>query len=776
MGKFSFGQSVRRIEDHRFLTGHGRFLDDLSLPHQLCGAVLRSPHAHARIVSLDRRDAATMPGVAAILTGEDLAQAGLGTLPCLAPLPNRDGSPMATPPRPALAVGRVRHVGEAVAFVVAETLAQARDAAEAITVEYEPLPAVVDTAAALAPDAPQIWEAAPRNVALDWEMGNAAAVEAAFRKAAHVTRLRLINNRVIVNSMEPRGALAVYDAGQDRYTLHASTQGPHSLRNSLADRVLKVPRDRLRVVTPDVGGGFGMKGFDYPEYAMACWAARVTGRPVKWTAERGEAFVTDTQGRDHVTEAELALDRDGRFLALRVSTIGNLGAYLSDYAPFIPTVAGSGMLAGLYTTPAIHVAARCVFTNTVPVDAYRGAGRPEAAYVVERMADAAARDLGLSPDEIRRRNFIAPEKMPFKTAMGEVYDSGEFARNMDDAMKLAGWSGIEARRREARTTGRLRGIGMSNYVESCGGGFEEMAEIRLEQDGAVTLVIGSQNNGQGHETTYAQLIADGLGVPIERVRVVQGDTDQIAFGNGTGGSRMLVVGGNAVRGATERVVRTAKRVAAIQMEAAEADIEFAGGVFRVAGTDRKMSLKEIARAAYNPRRQKEGMEFGLAERWTYLPPAMTYPNGCHVAEVEIDPETGRVAIMNYTVVDDFGRVFNPMMLDGQIHGGTAQGIGQALYEHCVYDPESGQLLTGSLMDYHVPRAGDLPSFRTATNEVPCRTNPLGVKGAGEAGAIGAPPAVINAIVDALAEFGVRHIDMPATPERVWRALQGGEVA
>ncbi len=771
MGQFSVGQSVRRVEDQRFLTGHGRYIDDIDLPHQLYAYVLRSPHAHARLRGIDTAAAEAAPGVAVVVTGAELAAEGLGGIAFVEDLTNRDGSPIAAPPRPVLAVGKVRHVGDGVALVVAETLAQARDAAELIAVDYDPLPAVTEAAAALAPGAPQIWDEAPGNLCLDWEKGDARAVEAAFRKADHVCRLSLVNNRVIVASLEPRGALGAYDAGTGRYTLYTSSQGSHQVRNSLADKVLKVPRERVRVVTPDVGGGFGMKLFLYPEHVLVAWAARRLGRPVKWTPDRSDAFMSDTQGRDHRTTAELALDKTGRFLALRVSTLGNLGGYLSEFGPMIPTVAGSGMLAGLYTTPAIHVAVKGVFTNTVPTDAYRGAGRPEAAYVVERMADVAARELGLSPAEIRRRNFIAPESMPFTTALGETYDSGDFARNLDDAMRLAGWDAMPARRAAAKARGRRRGIGMSAYIEACGGELEDMAELRFEPNGAVTLLIGTQSSGQGHATAFAQIVADGLGLPLDKVRLVQGDTDQIPYGNGTGGSRSLAVGGNAISAALRKIVDKGRRIAAIQMEAAEADIEFADGVFTVAGTDRRMTIAEVAAAAYDPARQAAGMEFGFAERSVYLPKATTYPNGCHVAEVEVDIDTGVVTLVAHTVVDDFGRVVNPLLLAGQVHGGIAQGVGQALFEACVYDPETGQLLSGSFVDYRVPRAADLPSFAVAVNEVPCKTNPMGIKGAGEAGAIGAPPAVINAIVDALAEFGVTHLDMPATPERVWRAIR-----
>ncbi len=771
MGRFGIGQPVQRLEDNRFLTGRGRYLDDIELPHQQHAYVLRSPHAHARLRRLDAGAARAMPGVALVLAGSELAAEGVGTLMVMPGLVNRDGSPIKTPPRSILATDRVRYVGDSVALVVAASLAQARDAAEAIEVEYEPLPSVTDTAGALAHDAPQVWSEAPGNVCVDWEIGDAGAVEKAFAKAAHVARLDFVNNRVVAGPMETRGAIGLYDPGDGRYTLYTSSQGSHGIRDGLAKDVLKIDANRLRVITPDVGGGFGMKAVAYPEQALVLIAARKTGRPVKWIGERSDAFLTDTQGRDHATRAELALDKDGRFLALRVSIVGNLGAYLSQYGPYIPTAAGCNMLTGLYTTPAIHAAAKAVFTNTTPTDAYRGAGRPEAAYAVERMVDVAAREIGLSAIEIRRRNYIPPAAMPYRTPLGDTYDSGDFARNLDDALRLIEWDQREARQQAAKARGRRRGFGIATYVESSGGWTDDMAEVRLEPSGAVAVVVGTVSNGQGHETAFAQIIADTLGVPIDKVRLVQGDTDQIPYGNGTGGSRSLPVQGNAVLTAARRVVAKGRHIAGALMETAESDIEFADGVFTVAGTDKRMTIGEVAAVAYDPKRASQGIEFGLAERANYVP-RVTYPNGCHIAEVEVDVDTGVVDVMRYVVVDDFGKIVNPLLLAGQVHGGTAQGIGQALYEHCVYDGRSGQLLSGSFMDYRVPRAADLPSFVFATNEVPCRTNPMGIKGAGEAGAIGAPPAIINAIVDALAEYGVRHIDMPATPERVWRAIRG----
>jgi aerobic carbon-monoxide dehydrogenase large subunit len=768
MTKFGFGQAVPRTEDARLLTGRGRYTDDITLPGQLHAAVLRSPHAHADILSVDASAAREAPGVRAVFTGMDLEADGIGHLPCLIPLVQKDGKPLVTPERPALATGRVRHVGDAVALVVADTPDQARDAIEMILVDYADRPATADLRRAVEPGAPQIWDEAPGNRCFLWESGDAPGVDAGFAKAAHVVALDLVNNRVVPTSMEGRACNADFDAATGRMTLYVSSQGVHALQKQLAQRIFKVPQKDVRVVTTDVGGGFGMKIFLYPEYVLALYAARKLGRPVKWTSERTEAFLSDDHGRDNLTHAELALDEEGRFLALRVRTLANMGAYLSNYAPFIPTDAGTGMLPGVYTVPAVHVEVEGVFTNTQPVDAYRGAGRPEAAYVVERMADAAARSLNLSPAEIRRRNFIPPDAMPYTTAMGITYDSGDFRQNMEDALVLADWDGIEARREEAGARGRLRGIGLSTYIEACAGGGPEQATVQVTGAGKVTLLIGTQSNGQGHETAYTQILSERFGIPPEDITVVQGDTERVSFGAGTGGSRSAPVGGAALSVSADKVIQAARAKAAELLEAAEVDIDFEDGTFTITGTDRRIAFTEVARAAAPA---PDALAFDEVGRWT--PPAATYPNGCHVCEVEIDTETGTVEIVRYTVVDDFGKVLNPLMLAGQIHGGIAQGAGQALMERCVFDPESGQLLTGSLMDYALPRADLLPRIALKLNEVPCRTNMLGMKGAGEAGAIGAPPAIVNALVDALGDRGITHLDMPATPERVWNLLQGG---
>ena len=628
--------------------------------------------------------------------------------------------------------------------------------------------------AASAPGAPLVWDEAPGNLCVDWETGDAGAVEAAFKTAAKVAELTLVNNRIVVNSIEPRGVLAEYDAGAGGYTLHVSTQGPHGVRDVLCE-VLKIEASAMRVVSPDVGGGFGMKIFPYREHALAAWAARRVGRPVKWIGERTESFVSDTQGRDHQSTARMALDGDGRFLALSVDTRADLGAYLSLYGPAIPTVAGSGMLAGLYTTPAIHVRVRAYFTNTLPVDAYRGAGRPEAAYLVERLVDECAKATGIDRAEIRRRNFAPSSAMPFTTALGETYDSGDFAAHLDKALAGAGWATVEARKADSRKAGLLRGIGISTYVEACGGGGPEWADMRVNPDGTVTVPIGTRSTGQGHETAYSQLVTQALGIDNELVTVIQGDTAAIENGAGTDGSRSLPAGGSALQAAIDVVIEKGKRIAAHALEAAEADIELADGRFTVAGTDRSISLADVARRAEDPSQLPEGMEPGLSASESYKPKASTYPNGTHVCEVEIDPDTGIVRVDRYTVVDDFGEVVNPMLLQGQVHGGVAQGIGQALYERVVYDDDA-QLVSGSLMDYCLPRADDLPMVGFAMSPTRCTTNPLGVKGCGEAGAIGAPPAVINAVLDALAPVGVTGIDMPATPERVWAAIQAAKPA
>jgi aerobic carbon-monoxide dehydrogenase large subunit len=770
--KFGLGQPVRRHEDFRLIRGHGRYTDDIVLPRMTYAYVLRSPIAHAVIKRVDATMARTMPGVLFVGTGEDVRADGLGDVPCTTPLVSRDGKPRHDTPRPALAQGKVRHVGQPVALVVAETYAQARDAAEAIDIDYDALPAVTDATAAVATGAPQLFDHIPGNIVFDWDndAGNAQATDAAFAKATRVVTLELVNNRVVVNSMEPRNAIGDYDASSGRSTLYTATQGPHFVRDPLAEIVLKMPKEKLRLITPNVGGGFGMKAFVYPEHALVIWAARKIGRPVKWQEDRSEGFVSDNQGRDHTTRAELALDDKGKFLGLRVSVLANIGAYLSPFGSFVPT-RSTDLVSGLYAIGAIAINVKGVCTNTIPVCAYRGAGRPEAGYLIERLVDAAARETGKSPDAIRRINFVPPSAMPYTSATKLMLDSGEFEKVMDLCMDAAEWSSFAKRRRVSEKAGKLRGIGMATYTERCGGGFPETASIEFKDDDRVELVMGNQEYGTGLVTAYKQVVSSELGIDADRIDVIMGDTDRTPSGL-TGGSRALAVAGTALYEASRSIVAKGKELAAHLLEVSAADVAFAHGAFGVPGTDLRVDVFELAKAARDPKKLPAGMAPGLDTTHVRVPPAQTFPNGCHIVEVEIDPDSGAVAIDRYTVVDDFGRTINPLLLEGQVHGGIVQGIGQALLEHAVYDEDSGQLLAGSFMDYAMPRAGDIPAFAFSTHNVPTTSNPLGVKGAGEAGAVGAPPAVINAIVDALhRRSGVRHIDMPATPRRVWEALK-----
>ena len=767
MAKFGLSQSIRRIEDPRLLKGDGRYTGDIALPGQTQGQVLRSPHAHARIASIDTTQAKTMPGVLAVLIGADLQAMGIGEVPCAIPLKNADGSPRGDTPRLPLATSHVRHVGDPVAFVVAETVEQARDAAEAIMVEYEVLPSVTDLATAHEAGQPQVWDSVARNTVFDWEAGDRTKTAAMIAGAAHVTRLTVVNNRVVVASMEGRACTAEYDAGKEKFTLYAGTQGSWLVKNLLASSVLKVAPEKIRVVTPDVGGGFGMKLYLYAEYALCAIAARQVGRPVRWAAERTEAFLSDTHGRDNITLGELALDADGKFLALRTKNYANMGAYLSTFAPFIPTGAGTKVLASIYGFQAIHANVIGVLTNTVPVDAYRGAGRPESNYLVERLIDTAANELGIDRVELRRRNIVPSSAMPFTTAIGQRYDSGEFEQIMDAALDMIDWKGFPARQAAAASRGLKRGIGMAYYLEATGGGPTERAEVRFTGDGFAEVWVGTQSTGQGHETAYAMLTSNELGIPIEKIRIMQGDTDQVPTGGGTGGARSLYSEGTAILATTATVVEKGKQAASEVLEAAVVDIEFEKGRFSVAGTDRGIDILALAL------RQRERAAAGEAATMLDAAedadiPFHTFPNGCHVAEVEVDPETGVITIPRYIVMDDVGHALNPLIVRGQVHGGVAQGVGQAFHERTAYDPESGQLLSASFMDYALPRAEDLPDIEVDFIEVPCETNPLGVKGAGEAGAVGAPPAVVNALIHALA---VKQIDMPATPEVVWKALR-----
>ena len=766
--KFGLAQPVRRVEDPRLLKGSGRYTDDIVLPGMLFGIVLRSPHAAAKISRIDTAAAAGLPGIAGIFTAADLAAGGVGPLPCAAPVNNRDGSPQATPPHPVLADGVVRHVGDPVAFVVAETAKQARDAAESIVVDYDTLPAHVDPATAMDKGVARVWPDVEHNLAFDWEIGDKQATEAEFAKAAHVTKIEIINNRIVVNSIEARAAVAEFDAASGRWTLHANTQGGWMVKN-LIGPLFGTDPEKFRVITPDVGGGFGMKLFLYAEHVLTCFAARKLGRPVKWAAERGEAFLCDTQGRDNVTRGELAVDADGKFLALRTRNISNMGAYLSTFAPFIPTMAGTGVLASVYGFKAIYANVLGVFTNTVPVDAYRGAGRPESNYLVERLVDAAARELGIDRVELRRRNMVLPSAMPHSTPVGKSYDSGDFQSVLDTASKRMDYAGFAARQTAAVARGKRRGLGLAYYLEATGGDPTERAEIRFAEDGFVDVYVGTQSTGQGHETAYVQLTANNLGIDGDKIRIRQGDTDTIPVGGGTGGARSLYSEGQAILLTSESVINKGKQAAAEELEAAIADIGFADGRFSIVGTDRGVDI--VALAASQRKKASAGQPATLLDAAEVAPiDAHTFPNGCHMAEVEIDPETGMVELVRYSVCDDFGKTVNPLIVRGQVAGGVAQGFGQAVLEHTVYDPSSGQLLSGSFMDYAMPRATEFPDIEVELLEIPCASNPLGVKGAGEAGAVGSPPAVINAIIDALSGDGVTHIDMPATPERVWRAM------
>jgi aerobic carbon-monoxide dehydrogenase large subunit len=754
--QFGFGQSVVRKEDDPLLRGQGRYIADTAPRGTLCAVVLRSPHAHARF-RIDATKARAVPGVRLLLTGVETAD--LGPLPCAVELPD---TVLEVPPYPVLVREEVRHVGDALAFVVADTIEQAKDGAEAVIVAWEELPHVIGAAEALKPGAPLVWQQYHSNVVSDVALGNKVATSRAFTEAAKIVSLTLVNQRLVTNYLDTRGVIAEYDNTHQRLTLTLSSQGPHVIRDVLAE-ILHLEKQTLRVVTPDVGGGFGTKLFPYREYALAAFAAKLLHEPVTWIADRSEHFLGDAQGRDNVTTARLALDKKHRFLALDVDLVANMGAYLSQFAPYIPYL-GAVLSPGVYNIPACHIRVRGVYTHTVPVDAYRGAGRPEAAYVIERLVDHAAREVGIAPDALRRRNFIKPDAMPYQTATGQNYDSGNFTAHLTRAQGLADWSGFPRRLAQSKKAGRLRGIGLSTYVEACGNNGPETATAQFERDGSVTVLIGSQSTGQGHATAYAQLVAEHLGLSSERVNVVQGDTDRIVTGVGTGGSSSIPCGGASLDGAAKKLAENLKALASEVLEASAKDLEIADGKVRIAGTDRTISFAELA--------QRPDSEKRLTASDAFTPPQPTFPNGTHIAEVEIDPATGDTRIANYVVVDDFGATLNPLLLAGQVHGGAVQGMGQALLERAVYDQNSGQLVTASLMDYAVPRADEVPTIVFETCNVRCRHNPLGVKGAGEAGAIGSCPAVMNAIVDALwRAFRIPHLDMPATPERVWNAIQ-----
>jgi carbon-monoxide dehydrogenase large subunit len=756
--KFGVGQSVLRKEDDALIRGKGRYTDDHAPAAMMHALVLRSPHAHAKF-TIDATRARGLPGVATILTADDIKD--LGDLPCLF---NLEVDPFTGPPYPILAHGEVRHVGDAVAFVVAETVDRARDAIEAIEVNWTPLPAVIGAANAVKKGAPQVWPDHAGNVLFDVPIGDKKATEAAFAKAHAVAEISIVNPRIVTNFMETRAVVCEYDAKRDHLTLTIGSQGSHRLRDILCQNVLKIPVEKMRVICPDVGGGFGTKLFPYREYALAAVAARKLRKTVKWAADRADHFMGDAQGRDNVTTARMALAEDGKFLGMDVDLMGDMGAYLSTFGPYIPH-GGAGMLPGLYDIQAFHCRVRTVFTNTVPVDAYRGAGRPEAAYVVERLVDASARKLGMTPDAIRRKNFVSPRAMPYKTATDKIYDSGDFTAHMKRAMEIANWKEFPKRAKAAKKQGLVRGIGLGTYVEVCGTMGEETANVALDPNGDVTILIGTQSSGQGHQTAYAQLVAEQFGLAPERVHIFQGDTDRIASGLGTGGSASIPTGGVSVERATRTLGANLREIAADALETSAADLEISDGTVRIAGTDRSITFADLAkRPGVDPSKLNASATFTAADG--------TYPNGTHLAEVEIDPATGRIRIVNYVVVDDFGVTLNPLLLAGQVHGGAMQGIGQALMEQAVYDPKDGQLVTGTFMDYALPRAADGPSFVFETHNVPCKTNPLGVKGAGEAGAIGSCPAVVNAIIDGLwREYKIDHIDMPATAERVWIAIR-----
>ncbi len=779
----------RSVAGRIFVSSRGRvnYTDDINRPGQLYAYLKRSDRPHAKIGAIDVAAAKTAPGVVAVFTGADMAADNVGGLPCGWQIHSKDGSPMIEPPHPVLAVGKVRHVGDPVVAVIATSKQAAKDAAELVAIDYQDLPAVASLADAVKPGAALVHDDAGGNVCYDWHIGDKAVVDAAFAGAAKVVKLELENNRLIPNAMEPRAAVGDFDVSSGDFTLYTTSQNPHVIRLLMGAFVLHIPENKLRVVAPDVGGGFGSKIYHYAEEAIVTWAAGKVRKPVKWTAERNESFVSDAHGRDHVSTAEMAVDKDGHFLALRVSTLANMGAYLSTFAPCVPTYLYATLLAGVYKTPVIYCEVKAIFTNTVPVDAYRGAGRPEATFLLERLVDAVAHDTGIDKVELRRRNFIPNDAFPYQTPVALQYDSGDYTATLNGALKAADYAGFEARRKAAAGKGKLRGIGVSTYLEACGiapsavvgslgarAGLYECANVKVHPTGSVTVYTGSHSHGQGHETTFAQLVASQLGVPMDQVDIVHGDTAKIPFGMGTYGSRSLAVGGSAMVKAMDKIIAKGKKIAAHLMEASVDDIEFKDNKFTVAGTDKEKTLTDISMAAYVPHNYPiEELEPGLDETAFYDPKNFTFPGGCHVAEVEIDPDTGVTTVVNFVAVDDVGRVINPMIVEGQVQGGVAQGIGQALLENAVYD-SSGQLLSGSMMDYTMPRADNLPNIMVGTESTMCTHNPLGAKGCGEVGAIGSPPAIINALIDALKDYRVRHINMPASAPKIWSIIQAGQ--
>ena len=778
MGMEGIGARVARKEDKRFITGKGRYTDDMVVPGMKHAHFVRSPHAHAKIKSIDTSAAEKMPGVIGVLNGAQLAEDAIGNIICGWMIHSKDGSPMNMGAWRPLAQDTVRYVGDAVAIVVADTKAQARDAAEAVVVDYETLPVVTTAVEALKDGAPQLHPEAKNNQIFDWEIGDAAATDAAIASAAHVTEMKIINNRLVPNPMEPRAALGVYDEADDHFTLWTTSQNPHVARLVLSAFYNVAPENKLRVIAPDVGGGFGSKIYIYPEEIVCLWASKRTGVPVKWNSDRTEAFLTDAHGRDHVSTIKMAFDANNKITGFKVDTIANLGAYMSLFSSSVPTYLYATLLSGQYAIPAIHANVRTVYTNTAPVDAYRGAGRPEATYLLERVMETAARELGVTPAELRQNNFI--REFPHQTPVIMCYDAGDYDASLNAAMKASDYAGFPARKAEAKSRGKLRGIGMSCYIEACGiapsaavgslgagVGLWESAEVRVNAVGTIEVLTGSHSHGQGHETTFSQLVAERFGVGIDSVSIVHGDTDKVQMGMGTYGSRSGAVGMSAVVKALDKVEAKAKKLAAHLMEADESDIVIENGELKVAGTDKSVPWFQMALAAYTAHNLPEGMEPGLKEGAFYDPSNFTFPAGCYICEVEVDPETGKTEVIQFVAADDFGKIINPMIVEGQVHGGVAQGIGQALLEGTHYDPETGQLLTASYMDYTMPRADDLPSFQVSTTETACPSNPLGIKGCGEAGAIGSPPALINAITDAI---GNNDLTMPATPQRVWAAL------
>ncbi len=788
MGKF-IGQAVKRVEDKRFLTGKGRYTDDIVLPNMTYAKIVRSPYAHAKINSVDISAAKMYPGVVEVFTGKDIADSGIAGVPCGWQVDFKNGDTMKEPPHPLLVADKVRHVGDAVAVVIAETKEIARDAADMVEVDYEELPAVTDAAEAAKTGAPLVHDDVPNNTCYDWGLGDEAATNAAIDKADHVTTLEFVNQRLVPNAIEPRAAIGDYDPIRENYTLYTSSQNPHLIRLLMCAFVLGIPEHKVRVVSPDVGGGFGSKIFHYTEEALVIWASNKIGRPVKWTAERSESFITDAHGRDHVTKAEMGFDKDGNVMALRVKTFANMGAYLSTFSTCVPTYLHGTLLQGLYTTPAIYVDVTATFTNTTAVDAYRGAGRPEATYLLERLFDNAAREMNMDPAELRLKNFIPPfdgvSEPGYQTQVALQYDSGNYQGVLKRALEMLDYDGLRKEQAEARKNGRLIGIGISTYIEACGiapsavvgslgarAGLYESAQVRIQPTGKVSVYTGSHSHGQGHETTFAQVVADRLGVALEDVEVIHGDSESVAFGMGTYGSRSLAVGGSAIVKSIDKVLEKGARIAAHKLEASVDDLEYEGGHWTVKGTDKSIAFGDVALTAYVPHDYPEGEEPGMDFASFYDPANFTYPFGAHIAVVEVDPETGKVDLKRFVAVDDVGNVINPMIVDGQIHGGVVQGVGQALFEGAIYD-DNGQLVNGSYMDYCMPRADDFPMIETDRTVTPCPHNPLGVKGAGEAGAIGSTPAVVNAVLDALSDYNVNDIRMPLTPERVWAAMQNG---